>query len=176
MSYYFVAGTDTGVGKTMVTSLLLQQGIAQGKTVLGLKPVAAGCQDTALGWRNEDAVILQARSNVTVPYDRINAVALPAATSPHIAAAKCPITITAESVWHAYDWLSAESVDQVFFEGAGGWYCPLNDDESMADFVCHWRLRDRQSNIDHCSINGPKLRQCISTQGIGRHQKWRPRI
>lgn len=56
---YFVTGTDTGVGKTLVTAGLLLAAKARGLSTAALKPVAAGCEATPEGLRNEDAVLLQ---------------------------------------------------------------------------------------------------------------------
>ncbi|MGO2370601.1 MAG: ATP-dependent dethiobiotin synthetase BioD, partial [Serratia sp. (in: enterobacteria)] len=51
----FVTGTDTDVGKTVVSRALLQAFAAQGRSVAGYKPVAARCQETSEGLRNKDA-------------------------------------------------------------------------------------------------------------------------
>ncbi len=58
---YFVTGTDTGVGKTLVSCALLHAFAAQGKRVAGLKPVAAGCDERD---HNDDALALRATSSL----------------------------------------------------------------------------------------------------------------
>ena len=55
---YFITGTDTGVGKTWFSVMLIRQLVASGKKVVGMKPVASGCQMTAEGLRNDDALQL----------------------------------------------------------------------------------------------------------------------
>ncbi|RKZ43518.1 MAG: dethiobiotin synthase, partial [Gammaproteobacteria bacterium] len=54
MSDYFITGTDTGVGKTWATLALMKALQDKGKVVVGMKPVASGCQNTSVGWRNND--------------------------------------------------------------------------------------------------------------------------
>lgn len=60
---FYVTGTDTGIGKTMGSTALLHALRARGHTAVGMKPVASGCERTPQGWRNEDALALQAASN-----------------------------------------------------------------------------------------------------------------
>ena len=69
---YFVAGTDTGVGKTRITLALIHALQKDGSTVIGMKPVASGCDGTPDGLRNEDALLLQAQSSLDLSYESIN--------------------------------------------------------------------------------------------------------
>ncbi|HEX5678852.1 MAG TPA: dethiobiotin synthase, partial [Alcanivorax sp.] len=57
---FFITGTDTEVGKTWVSCRLLERAREAGLSCYGLKPIAAGCEDTDEGLRNEDAVNLMA--------------------------------------------------------------------------------------------------------------------
>ena len=54
----FITGTDTGVGKTLVSATLLAALNAGGRRALGMKPVASGCIASPAGWRSEDALAL----------------------------------------------------------------------------------------------------------------------
>ena len=63
----FVTGTDTGVGKTVVSAALLHAFRAHGRRAVGMKPVASGCERAPEGWRNEDALALQAASDPRNP-------------------------------------------------------------------------------------------------------------
>ncbi len=56
---FFITGTDTSVGKTVVSRALLQALASSGKSVAGYKPVAKGSKETAEGMRNKDAQVLQ---------------------------------------------------------------------------------------------------------------------
>lgn len=84
MSAYFIAGTDTEVGKTFVTCALLHAFAAAGRRTAGMKPVAAGVD--AAG-RNDDVEALVAASTVAAPREYVSPFVLTAPIAPHIAAA-----------------------------------------------------------------------------------------
>lgn len=84
---WFVTGTDTEVGKTVASCALLQAAKAAGYRCAGYKPVASGCENTAEGVRNDDALALQRYSAVRLPYDVVNPLAFIEPTSPHIISA-----------------------------------------------------------------------------------------
>lgn len=121
---FFVAGTDTGVGKTWVTVQLLQAMVAAGHVTTGMKPVAAGTIPTPDGPRNEDAMALLAASNSGVPYQWVNPVCLQAATSPHLAASDEGVDIDMDAIMLAYGSIRQKS-PLVVAEGAGGWFAPI---------------------------------------------------
>lgn len=73
---FFITGTDTSVGKTVVSRALLQALASSGKSVAGYKPVAKGSKETAEGMRNKDALVLQSVSSLELPYEAINPIAL----------------------------------------------------------------------------------------------------
>jgi dethiobiotin synthetase len=139
MPGYFITGTDTGVGKTHVAVALINALKAQGKTVAGMKPVAAGCKTTPQGLRNDDALQLQKASSVDLPYELVNPYAFEPAIAPHIAAQESGIEIHIAHIKECYEQIS-EKVDTVIVEGAGGWLVPLNDRETMADIVAELHL------------------------------------
>jgi dethiobiotin synthetase len=122
----FVTGTDTGVGKTVASVALLQALRAEGRSVAGMKPVASGCERTPEGWRNEDALALQAASTPSHPYDVHNPYALPEATAPQLAARRAGVAVSLAVLQAAHARLAA-SADVVVVEGAGGWLAPLAD-------------------------------------------------
>lgn len=130
---FFVTGTDTEVGKTWVSCRLLERAREGGLSCYGLKPVAAGCEETAEGWRNDDALQLMAASSVKLPYDTVNPVAFKAPIAPHIAAQQEGKVITlARLVGYVRGALSAHPADLILIEGAGGWRVPLNDREMLS--------------------------------------------
>ena len=131
---YFITGTDTGVGKTTVTLGLMQALQQQGCSVAAMKPVAAGCERTADGWRHADALQLQQQSSVELDYELINPYAFEPAIAPHIAAEQADITIEINKIVNKYKEIES-SVDCVLIEGAGGWKVPLNADETLADLA-----------------------------------------
>ncbi len=121
----FITGTDTGVGKTTVSVLLLRALASSGLRAAGMKPVAAGATMTSHGWRNDDALDLAAAGNVDIPYAWLNPCCLPAATAPHIAAHEAGIGIEMDSIKSAFASIKTRS-DVIIVEGAGGWLVPLD--------------------------------------------------
>lgn len=132
--HFFVTGTDTGVGKTTVTVRLMQQLIAQGFTVIGMKPVASGCEWLAGRWQNEDVRQLTAASNVKAPPELINPYCFDPPIAPHIAAEQAGVTIDLSVIQSAYTQLTTMA-DVVIVEGAGGLLVPLNSKQSLADLI-----------------------------------------
>jgi dethiobiotin synthetase len=120
----FVAGTDTGVGKTWCAVRVIRALASGGRRVAAMKPVAAGAVETGAGLRNDDALQLAAAANVDAPYELVNSVCLPLATSPHLAAAAAGVAITTRPIVEAHAKLAALA-DLVIVEGAGGWYSPI---------------------------------------------------
>ncbi|MBX2857261.1 MAG: dethiobiotin synthase, partial [Cellvibrionaceae bacterium] len=116
-----------------VSASLLYLTCSQNKTCIGLKPVAAGCDKTEQGWRNQDALQLQQLCAPPLPYHRVNPIALISPLAPHIAAAEQGVTLSAEAIASHCAAVLQHGVDLGLVEGAGGWRVPLNDSESLAD-------------------------------------------
>ena len=133
-SGYFITGTDTGVGKTVVTLGLMQYLQAQGQTVVAMKPVASGCERTAAGLRNADALQLQQQASVPLDYALVNPYAFEPAIAPHIAAEQAGVRIDRTHILAACHELAAQA-DCVLVEGVGGWQVPVARDETMADLA-----------------------------------------
>lgn len=131
---YFVTGTDTGIGKTRIALALIEQLKQAGLRVQGMKPVAAGCERTGQGLRNEDAVQLQSASSRLAPYDLVNPCAYLEPVAPHLAAAHDDSPIEMEMILAAYQQLASSS-DCMVVEGAGGWLVPLTAQTSIADLA-----------------------------------------
>jgi len=135
----FVAGTDTGIGKTHASCTLLHALRAAGHEACGMKPVASGCIETPEGLRNEDALALQAAGHAALPYARINPVALREPLSPHLAAAHEGVTIELPPLRAAFDTLCAEH-EAVVVEGVGGWRVPLAGGLFASEIARAWDL------------------------------------
>ncbi|NIJ85967.1 dethiobiotin synthetase [Xanthomonas arboricola] len=130
----YVTGTDTGIGKTMASTALLHALRRQGHTAVGMKPVASGCEHTPQGWRNEDALALQAASAPQPDYATLNPYALPAPLAPELAAADVGVILSLEPIAQAFAQLRAQA-EVVVVEGVGGWAAPLSADLDQADLV-----------------------------------------
>jgi len=120
----FIAGTDTGVGKTFTSCALLRALRAHGLRVVGMKPVASGCVATPDGLRNDDALALIEASAPRPEYAHCNPFAFAEAVSPHLAAAAEQAEVTLAPIAAAHARL-AGSADMVVVEGVGGWLAPL---------------------------------------------------
>ena len=127
---FFVTGTDTGVGKTLVACALLRAFAEAGKSVAGMKPIAAGCE--AGRWADVDA--LASASTVRAPSRIANPYAFEQAVAPHIAAELSGIEIDLETIVRAYEELS-RLAEVVVAEGIGGFLVPLNARQTSADLA-----------------------------------------
>ena len=130
----FVTGTDTGVGKTLVSAGLLHALARHHRRVVGMKPVAAGLVPWGEDWASEDAIALRAASTLAVPPALDNPVLLPDPMSPHIAAQRAGCEVTLAPILNAYRQLAAQA-DAVVVEGAGGWLVPLSETLNIADLA-----------------------------------------
>ena len=136
----FVAGTDTGIGKTHASCALLHALRAGGLRSTGMKPVASGCIETLHGLQNEDALALRAASSTPLPpYALSNPLALREPLSPHLAAAHEGVTITLPPLRAAFDALCADH-DVVVVEGVGGWRVPLAPGLFASGIAKAWQL------------------------------------
>lgn len=139
MKALFIAGTDTEVGKTVVSKAILSAVGAQGKTTIGYKPVAAGCEKTEQGLRNSDALHLQQAANLDVDYDLVNPYALFLPASPHIAAIADDVEVDYQVLSNVLEQHKQNS-DFVLVEGAGGWRVPVSKDDCLSTWVKQEKL------------------------------------
>ncbi|MBU0747085.1 MAG: dethiobiotin synthase [Gammaproteobacteria bacterium] len=130
----FVTGTDTGVGKTLVSAGLLHALAVHHRRVVGMKPVAAGVVPWGDDWASEDVIALRAASTLAVPPALDNPVLLLDPLSPHIAAARAGVQIDIAAIVRSYQALAAQA-DAVVVEGAGGFHVPLSDSQTGADLA-----------------------------------------
>lgn len=134
MSGLFVTGTDTEIGKTFVSSLLIKILVEEGLQVIGMKPVASGAKMIDGVLKNDDALSLIQASNVNADYKNINPYVFEPAVSPHIAAENVGVEIDLENIKNNFDLLQKIS-DVVVVEGVGGWYAPLSSHTTVADLA-----------------------------------------
>ena len=138
-SAVFIAGTDTGIGKTHAACALIHALREAGYVTCGMKPVASGCESTPQGLRNEDALALQAAGSASVDYGLVNPIALIEPMAPHLAAAHVGVAISLPPLRRAFDQLR-ENHQRVVVEGVGGWLVPLAPGLSAADIAKEWQL------------------------------------
>lgn len=131
---YFVTGTDTGVGKTVVATGMLEAARRRGLETVGLKPIAAGIDGARDGVEfNSDALVLQDAATVRLDYDAVNPLLLRRAIAPHIAAAEQGVRLDVEELAAHCRRILADGCDFAVVEGAGGWLVPLDESRTLAD-------------------------------------------
>ncbi len=130
----FVTGTDTGVGKTFATLVLLEALRRLGYVAVGMKPVAAGCELSAGVWMNDDVARIRAASAFEAPASEVNPYLFRGAVAPHIAADRKGVKIEIPVITEAYEAL-ARKARVVVVEGAGGLLVPIDDHRDMADVM-----------------------------------------
>ncbi|NOZ38149.1 MAG: dethiobiotin synthase [Gammaproteobacteria bacterium] len=135
----FVTGTDTEVGKTVVSVALLNMLKRQGLSTVAMKPVASGAKKINDQFINDDALKLQQAAVIDAPYAQLNPYVFPAAIAPHIAAAQAGIEIDIQIIKQAFQRL-AEPSDFILVEGVGGWLAPLNRQQTVADLAIELKL------------------------------------
>jgi dethiobiotin synthetase len=121
---FFIAGTDTGVGKTWVTTRWLRSLRESGIDAVGMKPVECGGRD--------DAIAIREAGDGVATLDEINPVSLPEPLAP--AAIDGAPRIDFDEILANFDRLSTLHAP-VLVEGAGGWLVPLDRERTMADLV-----------------------------------------
>jgi dethiobiotin synthetase len=163
---FFITGTDTGVGKTVVACALLRAWARRGLRCAGMKPVAAGIAPGAT--LNEDAAALVAAGNVAAPLALFNPYAFAPAIAPHLAAAEAGVAIVPERVRAAYAELAARA-DRIAVEGAGGALTPLDARHDMLD-LARWLALPvllvvgmRLGCLNHALLSA----QAIRARGLG---------
>jgi dethiobiotin synthetase len=137
---FFLTGTDTDAGKTVVAAGLLSAANARELRTMGLKPISAGCIETDDGLRNDDALMLQQTASVHLPYEQVNPFAFKPAIAPHIAAMQENRTLAADRVSAMCRGALMQPADFVIIEGAGGWRVPLSHRETFASVAKHLNL------------------------------------
>ncbi len=135
MKRVFITGTDTAVGKTVVSLALLQAAAQQGMSCAGYKPVAKNARLTDEGMRNNDALLLQQASSPNLPYQAVNPFALEGdeiSTSPGCRVDYNVLSRGLTEISH--------QAQQVVIEGTGGWHCLMNNEQPLSDWVISQQL------------------------------------
>lgn len=135
MDTLFVTGTDTAVGKTVVSRALLQSFARANFSAVGYKPVARGAIPGDAGLRNKDALLLQSASTLSLPYEAINPIAL---ADDEISTSNA-VPVDYQRLNAGLQQLRAQAA-KVIVEGTGGWRCLMNDLRPLSDWVAKAQL------------------------------------
>ena len=130
---FFIAGTDTEVGKTTIAAGLLCAARRQGLSTAACKPVASGSELTADGLRNSDALALLGQCSLPLSYDQVNPFAFAPAIAPHLAAREAGVELSAAVLLAPVRHVLNQRADFTVVEGAGGWRVPLGDGGYLSD-------------------------------------------
>lgn len=130
----FVTGTDTEIGKTLVSSALVHMQAQRGWRVAAMKPVAAGAEWRDDRWCNEDADALAACVSVKLPQALTTPYLFQTPAAPHIAASLEGRVIDRQHLLNCFKQVRAQA-DAVVVEGVGGFRVPLNDNDDTADMA-----------------------------------------
>ncbi|MCU6434836.1 dethiobiotin synthase [Undibacterium sp. Jales W-56] len=131
---YFVTGTDTEIGKTLVSAALLHAMAQREWRSVGMKPVAAGADLRDGVLHNEDVDALIAASSVNAPLEWVCPYLMQTPAAPHIVAQREQVTISLPHVSACYRQLT-QLADAVVVEGVGGFCVPLNAEHDTADMA-----------------------------------------
>jgi dethiobiotin synthetase len=130
----FVTGTDTEIGKTLVSAALLHILVQRGVRVAAMKPIAAGAQWQDGAWHNDDADMLAASANVLLPPTLATPFLLKTPAAPHIAAALDQVAIDPAHIHACFEKVKTQA-QAVVVEGVGGFRVPLTDSYDTADLA-----------------------------------------
>ena len=137
MNSIFITGTDTGVGKTILTATLLRSLREQGVNAAPMKPIQTGCEPGPDGLIAPDLEYCLQAADLT-PKPITHTLMCPykykPACSPHLAAELANETIDPQKLITTYQKLS-EQFDAVLVEGAGGILVPITRTYSMLDLA-----------------------------------------
>jgi dethiobiotin synthetase len=139
MSYpgFFVTGTDTEVGKTLVTGALIVKLQSMGINAIGYKPVVAGMREVEGNLINEDIETLLLASQRVIPELKASDICpyfLKDAAAPHLVALNEGITLDMTLMIEHYKLLQ-EKAHSIVVEGAGGFLVPINEESTLGDFA-----------------------------------------
>lgn len=168
---YFITGTDTGVGKTVVTALLASMFGKRGLRVGVMKPVETGCPREGDHLVPQDSLFLRQVSGCTAPQELVTPYTFAQPLAPAIAAELAGITIEMEHIRRCYEQLLALH-DVVLVEGAGGLLVPLTAQLSMHDIAIELQLPilivacNRLGTINHTSLTVTVARELSQVLGI----------
>lgn len=136
---FFITGTDTNIGKTFVSKILLNKATNLGYKTAGYKPISSGGKKTSFGYINNDAVILKKNSSVFLSRKEVNPISFYENAPPHILSQlhdknikKKDLSIGLKKIMKKSNW--------ILIEGVGGWYTPISYTNTISDWVKEEKL------------------------------------
>ena len=152
---FFITGTDTGVGKTYVTSRLVRGLRARGIDAVPFKPMCCGGR--------EDAEVLCEAAGGALALNEVNPVWLRAPAAPYTASLIENRAVDLDLIHETYGRLR-ERHAAVLVEGVGGWLVPIRQDLTTADLAAEWGLPvvivvgNRLGSLNHTALTVQAIR------------------
>jgi len=176
-----IVGTDTDVGKTLVTAAALRAALARGRRAVAIKPVQTGCRRLPNGeWVAPDVEFYQLASHGLAGARSHAVYAYEPACSPHLAARLAGQTISLAAIETAVQ-QARQAGEWVVVEGAGGLLVPLNESETILDLATRLALpillvvANRLGAINHALLTLRAIRQAnLPCVGLFFNQTTRP--
>lgn len=141
---FFVTGTDTNIGKTTISSILLKKAKNYGYKTAGYKPISSGMKkykniashfsNNKYQLINQDAYILQKNSSVYLTYKEINPISFLESVPPNILSLINGKEIKIKNLSSGLKKISLKS-NWILIEGAGGWFTPISNKYTFSDWV-----------------------------------------
>jgi dethiobiotin synthetase len=122
---FFITGTDTAVGKTYLTRLMIASLRAEGRDAYGFKPISCGDRD-------DGRMLAEISGNL--PIDVANPLHFASPVAPYVAALLENKSIDPAVLVKAYQKFS-ENKEIVLVEGAGGWEVPITENYFISDLA-----------------------------------------
>ena len=130
----FITGTDTGVGKSLITggiaTILREQGLKVGV----FKPIASGCRHDREGLVSDDTEFLALCADADYPLSVITPIVYKTPAAPVTCAQIEGHPVDFEAIAAAYNYL-CETCDVVLVEGIGGAMVPVTETETILDLA-----------------------------------------
>ncbi|MCX7793086.1 MAG: dethiobiotin synthase [Thermodesulfovibrionales bacterium] len=172
MKGFFVTGTDTGVGKTVVSAILIHILKLQGLKTCAMKPFETGCLREGGVLIPSDGMFLKDAANMEESVNYVTPVCLEKPLAPMVAAELEGVEIDMENVWRSYAHLK-KKYEAIIVEGVGGLLVPIKKDYFVADLIKDFGLpvivvsRPKLGTINHTLLTLRELSQRgISVKGI----------
>lgn len=122
---FFITGTDTAVGKTYLTRLMIASLRAEGRDAYGFKPISCGDRD-------DGRMLAEISGNL--PIDVANPLHFASPVAPYVAALLENKSIDPAVLVESYQKFS-ENKEIVLVEGAGGWEVPITENYFISDLA-----------------------------------------
>ncbi|MEW6003527.1 MAG: dethiobiotin synthase [Nitrospirota bacterium] len=131
---FFITGTDTGVGKTVITAALIQAIRLLGLRVCGMKPIETGCKKEGDLLIPSDGLFIKEIANMKENIKEITPCCFENPLAPLTASRLGEAPVDLEKIFNAFRKLSKNN-DAVIVEGIGGLLVPITRDYFVIDLA-----------------------------------------